>query len=102
MSDGTVRHRAAIVELRHSFATALTERKSPSDANGNPASITSTPKRSNWRASDIFSSRYIEQPGDCSPSRSVVSKIVMFLVDIFPREKKPGIDLPKILDRKKS
>src|SRR5690348_15790055 len=44
--------------------------------------MTSTPRRSSWRAISIFSSRYIEQPGDCSPSRRVVSKIAIFSVGI--------------------
>jgi hypothetical protein len=35
----------------------------------------STPKVSSWAATWSFSSRFIEQPGDCSPSRNVVSKI---------------------------
>jgi hypothetical protein len=40
-----------------------------------PASMMSTPSFSSWAATFSFSSRFIEQPGDCSPSRSVVSKI---------------------------
>ena len=42
-----------------------------------PASITSTPRRSSWAAISAFSSGCSAMPGDCSPSRSVVSKIVI-------------------------
>src|SRR5580658_10194298 len=41
-----------------------------------PASITSTPSSSSARAMRSFSSRFIAAPGDCSPSRRVVSKIM--------------------------
>src|SRR5439155_15111703 len=41
---------------------------------GNPASILSTPRVWRLRASSTCSSKFIEQPGDCSPSRKVVSK----------------------------
>jgi len=37
--------------------------------------MTSTFNCSSWRAIATFSSTFIEAPGDCSPSRSVVSKI---------------------------
>ena len=50
--------------------------KSPSEAMGNPASITSTPRRSSWCAMRTFSSTFMLHPGDCSPSRKVVSNIV--------------------------
>src|SRR4051795_11405139 len=33
-----------------------------------------TPRRSSWCASRSFSCWFMLQPGDCSPSRSVVSK----------------------------
>ena len=42
-----------------------------------PASITSTPRRSSCCAISAFSSGCSAMPGDCSPSRSVVSKIVI-------------------------
>ena len=45
------------------------------DAMAKPASIISTPSCSNWRAISIFSFRFMLQPGDCSPSRKVVSNI---------------------------
>src|SRR5262245_1782861 len=56
-------------------ATRCTASKSPSDEAANPASMTSTPRRSSWRAITSFSSMFMVAPGDCSPSRSVVSKI---------------------------
>ena len=43
---------------------------------GEPASMTSTPSVSSCRASCSFSSMRIENPGACSPSRSVVSKMI--------------------------
>ena len=57
-------------------ATALTASKSPGLAMGKPASITSTCIRSSALAILTFSSRVIEAPGLCSPSRNVVSKII--------------------------
>src|SRR5205807_6986077 len=76
-SGSAVRHNAATVTPRHSAATALTAAKSPSEAIGNPASITSTPSDCSFRARSSFSVRFIEQPDDCSPSRRVVSKILI-------------------------
>src|SRR4029077_1867771 len=58
-----------------SRATALTLSKSPREAAGNPASMTSTPSSASARATRSFSGWVMLQPGDCSPSRSVVSKI---------------------------
>ena len=48
---------------------------SPGDEIANPASMMSTPSRSSWRAISTFSPALSAMPGDCSPSRSVVSKI---------------------------
>ena len=45
------------------------------EAIAKPASITSTLSSSSCAATCNFSSRFIEQPGDCSPSRKVVSKM---------------------------
>ena len=56
-------------------AMALTASKSPSEAIGKPASMMSTPISSSSAAICSFSSRVIVAPGDCSPSRSVVSKM---------------------------
>jgi hypothetical protein len=52
-----------------------TASKSPSEAIGKPASMMSTPISSRIWAICSFSSSVIVAPGDCSPSRSVVSKI---------------------------
>ena len=48
---------------------------SPGLAAAKPASITSTPSFSSWRAMRSFSSLVIDAPGLCSPSRKVVSKM---------------------------
>ena len=53
----------------------LTASKSPSEAIGKPASMMSTPISSRSVAICSFSSSVMVAPGDCSPSRSVVSKI---------------------------
>jgi hypothetical protein len=57
-------------------AIARIASKSPSELAANPASITSTRMRSSCRAMRSFSSLVIEAPGDCSPSRKVVSKMM--------------------------
>jgi hypothetical protein len=75
MSAGTARARPAMTGPRTSRAMRLTASKSPSDATGKPASMMSTPSRASWRARVSFSVLFIEKPGDCSPSRNVVSKI---------------------------
>src|SRR6185312_9760436 len=41
-----------------------------------PASMTSTPRRASWCAISSFSPGFSEMPGDCSPSRRVVSKMM--------------------------
>src|SRR5882762_9441493 len=74
-SSFLARASAAIGTVRTSCDTLLTASRSPRDAIGKPASITSTFKAASWRARRIFSSVFIEKPGDCSPSRSVVSKM---------------------------
>ena len=58
-----------------SRAMACTASKSPGEEIGKPASITSTPSRASWCAISSFSCLFSEIPGDCSPSRRVVSKI---------------------------
>jgi hypothetical protein len=58
------------------LAIALTASKSPLELAANPASMTSTRSRSSCLAMRIFSSRVIEAPGLCSPSRNVVSKMI--------------------------
>src|SRR5208337_723103 len=71
------RARPAMIGRRTVAEMRCTASKSPSEAMGNPASITSTPKRSSCWARCSFSCTFMLQPGDCSPSRSVVSKMVM-------------------------
>ena len=78
-----VRESPAMIGPRTAFAIASTESKSPSDAIGNPASITSTPRRASCSAISSFSVTSREMPGDCSPSRRVVSKILT--VSMFVR-----------------
>jgi hypothetical protein len=58
-----------------SVAMRCTASKSPGDAAGKPASMTSTLRRASWRATSSFSAAVRPAPGACSPSRSVVSKI---------------------------
>src|SRR6202167_2107291 len=58
-----------------SRAIACTASKSPGEVIGKPASITSTPSCASCWAISSFSCLFSEIPGDCSPSRSVVSKI---------------------------
>ena len=75
MSFASARESEHTEEDLTASATALTDAKSPGEAAANPASITSTPSASSWSAMRTFSSRFIEYPGACSPSRSVVSNI---------------------------
>ncbi len=58
-----------------SLAIRFTAAKSSGEAAGKPASMMSTPNRASCRAMSIFSALVMLQPGDCSPSRRVVSKI---------------------------
>ena len=64
-------------------AMALTASKSPLLDAAKPASMTSTRSRSSWRAMRSFSSRVIDAPGDCSPSRKVVSKMTILSGMLF-------------------
>src|SRR5919106_1520138 len=57
-------------------ATSRVASKSSSEEIGNPASMTSTFSRASWRAISSFSMVFMENPGACSPSRSVVSKMM--------------------------
>src|SRR5215472_13150550 len=75
---------AAIGTPRTSLATLCTASRSPRDAIGKPASITSTFSAASCRAILSFSSVFIEKPGDCSPSRSVVSKMRTTSIDSLP------------------
>ena len=64
---------------------ALMLSKSPIEAMAKPASITSTPSSIRASAMRIFSSRFMENPGDCSPSRKVVSKMMTRLSSSLPK-----------------
>src|SRR5215211_881740 len=77
MSVWFVRARPATVDPFTRPAISFTASKSPGDAAGNPASMMSTPSPTRASATSSFSSTVIVAPGDCSPSRNVVSKIQM-------------------------
>ena len=77
MSVGLVRHSEATVTFFAACATARTPSKSPGEEAAKPASMTSTPSRSSCSPISTFSSGRRAIPGACSPSRSVVSKIVI-------------------------
>ncbi len=68
---------AAMMGPLISLAMVLTDVKSPSLMTGKPASMTSTLRRASWRATSSFSRKLMEAPGHCSPSRKVVSKIMI-------------------------
>src|SRR3954452_9250957 len=74
MSWLLVRARPQMIGPSTSRAIACTDSKSPGEVIGKPASITSTPRRASWWAISSFSALLSEIPGDCSPSRRVVSK----------------------------
>ncbi len=57
------------------WATDLTASNSDSELMGKPASMMSTPSAASWWAISTFSLPVRLMSGDCSPSRSVVSKI---------------------------
>ena len=63
--------------------TRRTASASASDVIGKPASMMSTPSDDSCRAIFSFSSIRSEKPGACSPSRSVVSKIVSRFVVVI-------------------
>ena len=75
MSALWVRARPQITGPSTLRAIASTASKSPGEVIGKPASITSTPRRASCWAISTFSWVLSEIPGDCSPSRSVVSKM---------------------------
>ena len=85
MSPRWERARPATTGPRTFSAIARTLSKSPGLAIGNPASITSAPSSASAWAMRSFSSRFIEKPGDCSPSRSVVSKMMTRSPAIVPK-----------------
>ena len=59
-----------------SRAIDCTDSKSPGEEIAKPASMISTFIRSRHFAISIFSLRFMLHPGDCSPSRRVVSNIL--------------------------
>ena len=75
MSALWVRARPQITGPSTPREIASTASKSPGEVIGKPASITSTPSRASCWAISTFSAVLSEMPGDCSPSRSVVSKM---------------------------
>jgi hypothetical protein len=76
MSLSLARASEQTVESLTELAIERTASKSPLLEAAKPASITSTRSRSSCLAMRSFSSRVIEAPGLCSPSRSVVSKMI--------------------------
>src|SRR6266513_1149606 len=83
-SEVFARASAAIVGPRTSRAIRATASASPTDAAGNPASSTSTPRSASAFATRNFASGESDAPGACSPSRSVVSKIATCLISLPP------------------
>jgi len=75
ISPALQRARPQIIGPKSASAIALTDSKSPGDAAGKPASITSTLRSDRALATLSFSPSVMLQPGACSPSRSVVSKM---------------------------
>src|SRR3954454_20067492 len=75
MSCLLVRARPQITGPSTLRAIAWTASKSPGEVIGKPASMMSTPSRASCWAISTFSCVLSEIPGDCSPSRRVVSKI---------------------------
>ena len=75
MSAFTARASAVTMGPRTSRAMAWQAWKSPGEEIGNPASMTSTPSAASWCASCTLPSPSSANPGDCSPSRRVVSKM---------------------------
>ena len=76
MSFSSARARPATVDPWISFAICLTDSKSPGDATGKPASMTSTFNRASCRAISNFSLLFMLAPRHCSPSLKVVSNIM--------------------------
>ena len=76
ISRSLARESEHTVESLMVFAISWTASKSPLELAAKPASITSTLSRSSCLAIRSFSSRVMEAPGDCSPSRKVVSKMI--------------------------
>ena len=79
MSCSRQRASEQMVAPRTVSAIAAIAAASPGEAAAKPASMISTLSASSCFATSIFSFRFMLQPGDCSPSRSVVSKILTVL-----------------------
>ena len=75
ISFSTALERAQTVVSLIIFEISTTELKSPGLDTGKPASITSTPRFSNFSAITTFCVVLSLQPGTCSPSLNVVSNI---------------------------
>ncbi len=73
---------AADRRARMLAAISRTASKSPGEAMGKPASMMSTLRSTSAWAISIFSAKFMLAPGDCSPSRSVVSKMRMVRGDM--------------------
>ena len=82
MSFSRARANPAIDDPLISRAISFTESKSPGDATGKPASITSTFRADSFRAISSFSFMFKLAPGHCSPSRNVVSNITSLSSDM--------------------
>jgi hypothetical protein len=85
MSPGAARDRPAMTGPRTVSAMVFTAAKSSGEAMGQPASIPSTPRSASASAMRTFSVSVMEKPGDCSPSRSVVSKMMTRSGAIAPK-----------------
>ena len=83
MSASLQRARPQTMAPRMVAAISRTLAKSPGEAIGKPASMTSTPNCWSAWAISIFSVRFMLAPGDCSPSRRVVSKMRIIRVDVM-------------------
>ena len=94
MSSGRARARLQIVGPSTSCAMRRTASKSPGELYAKPASMMSTPSRASCLATITFSSTFMLAPGDCSPSRNVVSKILIMRVIVspllYPKTQKPS------------
>src|SRR5207237_14345 len=77
MSSGLALARLQIVGPSTSCAIRLIASKSPGELYAKPASMISTLSRASCLAIITFSSTFMLAPGDCSPSRKVVSKILI-------------------------
>src|SRR5256885_509374 len=100
MSPVFARASPATATPRVRRAISLTAMRSPGEAAGKPASIMSTFSRTSCSATCIFSSVVIVAPGDCSPSRNVVSKIRITSgssTSFFLLEIKKGVSVSNVI-----